>query len=334
MANVAYVKTDVDRSGNPARRLSLPAGALARHIEWPYATCVVFYHLVALLAFVPWLFSWTGVVLAVLGLYVFGTLGINLCYHRLLAHRGFAVPAWLEHALAILGVCCMQDTPARWVAVHRRHHQHADEQDDPHSPLVSFFWGHMGWLLVENRDLRRLGIYERYSRDILQDRFYGKLERNNWLWVILASWLIFFAGGFVIALAIGSDTGAALQFAASVLIWGVFVRTVLVWHITWSVNSVTHLWGYRTYHTDEDSRNNVLIGVISNGEGWHNNHHAAPRAAKHGHQWWEIDVTWLTIRLLASVGLARRIVMPPASRLVGSANAPMTTRHGQDIPQT
>ena len=110
---------------------------------------------------------------------MFGTLGINLCYHRLLAHRGFSLlrTGW-SIRFAILGVCCLQDTPARWVAVHRRHHQHADEQDDPHSPLVNFFWGHMGWVLVENRDLRRLRIFERYARDVLQDRFYGRLERN------------------------------------------------------------------------------------------------------------------------------------------------------------
>jgi stearoyl-CoA desaturase (delta-9 desaturase) len=227
----------------------------------------------------------------------------------------------------------MQDTPARWVAVHRRHHQHADEQDDPHSPLVNFFWGHMGWLLVENRDLRRLGIYERYSRDVLQDRFYVRLERNRWLWFVLASWVIFFAGGFGAELALGGDPGAAAQFGASVLVWGVFVRTVLVWHITWSVNSVTHLWGYRNYETDEDSRNNILVGLISNGEGWHNNHHAAPRSARHGHLWWEFDVTWLTIRLLAAVGLAQRVVLPPANRLARVASAPLATRHGQDIPE-
>src|SRR5439155_2462017 len=131
-------------------------------------------------------------------LYVFGTLGINLCYHRLLAHRGLVVPTWLEHAFAILGVCCMQDTPARWVAVHRRHHQHADEQADPHSPLVNFFWGHMGWLLVENRELSRLGIFDRYARDILRDRFYKGLERNGWrVWIVIISWAAFFLGGLV-----------------------------------------------------------------------------------------------------------------------------------------
>jgi len=312
-----------------AAPLAHPSGATPRRIEWTYAVPVIGYHLIALLALLPWFFSWTGVILSILGLYVFGTLGINLCYHRLLAHRGFVVPPWLEHALAILGVCCFQDTPARWVAVHRRHHQHADEQDDPHSPFVSFFWGHMGWLLVENRDLRRLGIYERYSRDVLQDRFYGRLERNRWLWVLGASWVVFFAGGFLASLATAGTFAEATQFGLSLLIWGVFVRTVAVWHITWSVNSVTHRWGYRSYETDEGSRNNILIGLISNGEGWHNNHHAAPRSTRHGHRWWELDVTYLTIQLLAACGLATRIIAtapPPES----TAKGRLTTRTAQD----
>src|ERR1700743_930258 len=116
----------------PSRsRLPLPASVNRRRLVWPYVIAIGLYHLIALLALVPWFFSWTGVALAVLGLYVFGTLGINLCYHRLLTHRGLVCPKWLEHGFAILGVCSMQDTPARWVAVHRRHHEHADRQDDP-----------------------------------------------------------------------------------------------------------------------------------------------------------------------------------------------------------
>ncbi len=94
--------------------------------------------------------------------------------------------------------------------------------------------------------------------------------------------------------------------------FGVFVRTVLVWHITWAINSVTHVWGYRNYETDEDSRNNLVVGLISNGEGWHNNHHADPRSARHGHRWWEIDNTWLTIRFLERIGLATDVVAPNA----------------------
>ena len=264
---------------------------------------------------------------------MFGTLGINLCYHRLLAHRSFVCPKWLEHGFALLGVCCLQDTPARWVAIHRRHHQYSDEQNDPHSPLVGFFWGHMGWLMVENADLDRLGIYERYAKDVLSDRFYKRLERNLW-WVriIFFSWLVFFFGGLFAELLAGGTLAQSLQFAASVLLWGVFVRTVLVWHITWSVNSVTHLWGYRRYATDEESRNNVFIGLVSNGEGWHNNHHADSRSARHGHLWWELDVTYLTIRVLALLGLARDIRLPNPRLAAMQAKGRLLTREDAAVP--
>jgi fatty-acid desaturase len=293
------------------QRLPLPATVERGRILWPYAIGVIGFHLLALLALIPWLFSWTGVALAVAGCYVFGTLGINLCYHRLLTHRGFVCPKWLEHSLAILGVCCFQDTPARWVAVHRLHHQNSDEQADPHSPLVNFFWSHFGWLLVTNSELQRLSMYERYSKDILRDRFYLNLERNAmWVWINLIQWAVFYFIGFGIGWAVTGAMMGGVQFGLSLLVWGVFVRTVLVWHITWSVNSVTHLWGYRTYATGEQSRNNVFVGIISNGEGWHNNHHADPRSAAHGHRWWELDVTYLTIRLLALIGLAKKVVMP------------------------
>lgn len=294
-----------------AQRLPAPAGTVPYRIAKEQTIGIVVLHCLALLAFVPWLFSWTGVLLALFGLYVFGTLGINLCFHRLLTHRGVVCPKWLEHSLAILGVCCLQDTPARWVAMHRRHHEHADQQADPHSPLVNFLWSHMGWLMVRNRELRRLRIYERYAKDVLRDPFYARLERKPVLVaVVLSSWAGFFLAGFGFEWLHGNGWGSALQFGLSLLVWGVFVRTVLVWHITWSVNSVTHLWGYRNYSTDESSRNNVFIGILSGGEGWHNNHHADPRSARHGHLWWEFDATWLTIRLLMALGLARNVATP------------------------
>src|SRR3954452_3071378 len=290
-------------------RLGKPAAVAGGRIDWPYAVSFALYHAVALLACLPWLFSWTGLVLCLGGTYVFGTLGINLCYHRLLTHRSFTCPKWLEHFFAILGVCCLQDTPARWIAVHRKHHQHSDEPDDPHSPLVTFFWVHMEWLLVESRDLTRLDLFEHYAKDILRDRFYLNLERKLlWVWVNLAQWAVFYLAGFAIGCATTAELLGGVQFGLSLLVWGVFVRTVLVWHITWSVNSVTHLWGYRNYDTDENSRNNVFVGIISNGEGWHNNHHAQPRAAAHGHRWWEFDVTYLSIRALKAVGLAGNVV--------------------------
>lgn len=297
-------------------RLPYPPTLRRGGVIWEYAFAFSLYHALALLAVLPWLFSWTGLAAALAGTYVFGTLGINLCYHRLLTHRSFACPRWLEHFLSVLGVCCLQDTPARWVAVHRMHHQHSDEETDPHSPLASFFWGHMGWLLTPNRELERLELYERYSKDLLRDRFYLGMERHLlWVWINLAQWLVFYAAGFALGYAATGDWLGGVQMGLSLLIWGVFVRTVLVWHITWSVNSVTHRWGYRNYETDEHSTNNILIGLVSNGEGWHNNHHAQPRSAAHGHKWWEFDVTYITIRFLQMVGLAWDVV-PVNQRMV------------------
>jgi fatty-acid desaturase len=299
-----------DTKAAARKSLPYPSAVDRRKILWPYAISLAVYHLLAMLALVPWLFSWTGVALAVAGLYVFGTLGINLCYHRLLTHRGFNCPPWLEHGLALLGICCLQDTPARWVAVHRLHHQHSDEEPDPHSPLVDFFWGHVGWLLVENRQVNSVLTYDRYARDVLKDPFYFAFERNLlWVWVNLLQWAAFFFTG----LGIGWYGGTArdgVQFGLSLLVWGVFLRTVAVWHITWSVNSATHMWGYRNYETDENSRNNWFVALVSNGEGWHNNHHADQRSAAHGHRWWEFDVTYITIWVLEKLGLATNVVRP------------------------
>lgn len=310
-------------------KLELPTSARPIRIAWRDASGIIFYHLIALLAVLPWFYSRTGIILAIVGLYFFGTLGINLCYHRLLTHRGLVCPKWLEHSFAILAVCCVQDTPARWVATHRRHHQYADQQPDPHSPLVNFLWSHIGWLLIENSDLKGVSAFERYAKDILRDDFYKRLERNGfWMIVVIACWLLYFIGGFVADLIMGGNLFEALQFGASILVWGVFVRTVLGWHIAWSVNSVSHLWGYRTYETDEDSRNNIFVGVIGSGEGWHNNHHAYPRSARHGHKWWELDLTWLVIRLLMLLGLAKKVIVLPArdgsSPLVGAHNVTAT----------
>jgi fatty-acid desaturase len=291
--------------------LHLPPAVDRHRILWSYAGTLLVWHLVALLAIFPWFFSISGLVLAIVGLYVFGGLGITLCYHRLLTHRGLSCPKWLEYGLAILGVCAMQDTPARWVAVHRFHHEYSDQPEDPHSPLVNFFWGHMGWMLVENRDLVRLGIYNRYSKDILRDPFYRRLERTHlYPTVVIGSWAVYFLAGFGIGLLSGTGVTAAAQFGASLLVWGVFVRAILVWHITWLVNSATHRWGYRTYDTNDDSRNNWVVAILTGGEGWHNNHHADPRSARHGHTRREFDGIFGLIQLLEKVGLVWNVVRP------------------------
>ena len=174
----------------------------------------------------------------------------------------------------------------------------------------------MGWLLVDNKQIHSLNHYEKYARDVLRDPYYFALERKlAWVWLNLGSWVLFFGAGFGIGYWQSGTVAGAAQFGWSLLIWGVFVRTVAVWHITWSVNSLAHVWGYRNYETDENSRNNWFVGLVSNGEGWHNNHHADQRSAQHGHRWWEFDLTWSTIHLLEFLGLAKQVVRP-SRRLV------------------
>mgnify|MGYP006276099709 CR=1 FL=1 len=281
----------------------------------PYAFGIFAVHVFALLAFVPYCFSWTGVVVGIAGHFVFGLLGMTLGYHRLLTHRGFTCPKWFEYTLALLGVCCLQDAPARWVAVHRKHHQHSDEQPDPHSPHVTFLWGHFGWLMVRNLEFETTAFYERYAKDLMSEVFYRRLERSGmWALVYAIHAVLHFAAAWGVGWMLWHSEPAATQFAVSILVWGVFVRTVFVWHVTWFVNSLAHLFGYRNYKTTDDSRNNWLVALLSHGEGWHNNHHAEPRAAAHGHRAWELDMTWWAIRMLEVVGLAKNVVRPRAWR--------------------
>ena len=321
------------RAAKPARpaKLARPAkptrlkrpSTVTGQIFWVYAFGFVALHLLALMAFVPWLFSWAGVVSVFVGNYVFGSLGINLGYHRLLTHRGLIVPKWLEHTLALLGVCCLQDAPARWIAIHRMHHQHSDEQPDPHTPSVDFFWGHMRWLVYQNRYFGTSDFYDRYARDILKDPFYFRLERGfmRW-WIYLAHAALFYLAGLAIGWWMTGNLSGGNQFGLSLLVWGVFVRTVYCWHLTWAVNSLTHLWGYCNYQVSDHSRNNWIIGFTNNGEGWHNNHHAFPRCAAHGHKWWELDLTYTFIVLLEKIGVAKNVVHPTREHLKLGATGP------------
>lgn len=282
-------------------------------IFWPYAMAFLVIHAAALLVFVPYFFSWSGVALAALGYFFIGAIGINLGYHRLLTHRGMVVPKWLEHAIALLGVCNLEDAPARWVAIHRMHHQFSDVRRDPHSPLVAFNWGHIGWLVYSNSYFATADFYDRYARDLLKDKFYMRLERSlMWFWVYLAHAALFFAAGFATGWLSAGTAAAGAQLGLSWLIWAVLFRTVAVWHVTWAVNSATHMWGYRNYPTKDNSRNNWLVALLTSGEGWHNNHHAKPRWASHGHRWWEVDVIYWVVLLLEKIGLAKDVVHPQA----------------------
>ncbi len=300
----------------PEHERGLPRpNTVAGRILWVYVVPIVLIHMLALVAVVPWLFSWTGVAVMVLGVHVFGQ-GINIGYHRLLTHRSFDAPRWVERGFVLLALCCLQDTPARWVANHRHHHKHSDTQPDPHSPLVNFLWSHVGWLALRNEGIHTLSSYQASVPDIIRDPFYRRLEKQPVLvfWAYAAHALLYLVIGAAAGAALaaqGTDRGvAALQSGLSLLVWGVFVRTVVVWHITWSVNSLSHMFGYRNYETGEESRNNWLVALLTVGEGWHNNHHHDPASASNQHRWWELDVSYCEIRLLERIGLARRVLPP------------------------
>jgi stearoyl-CoA desaturase (delta-9 desaturase) len=173
--------------------------------------------------------------------------------------------------------------------------------------------------MVKINPTRRDALLQRYAKDVLRDPLYSLLEQGwNWVALIALSWILFFAVAFGVAIATGASAADALQFGASILVWGVFVRTVLVFQDTMSVNSITHLWGYRNYDTNDNSKNNIFVGIFASGEGWHNNHHADPNAAMHGHRWWELDLPWSTIRMLQKMGLAWDIKLPAPHLLAGA----------------
>jgi stearoyl-CoA desaturase (delta-9 desaturase) len=334
LPSVLQEKLIVEAGGDVATGLKPPSVGQSKRparIVWHYLLVITAVHAFAAMAIIPWLFSWTGVGLLVAGTYFFGGLGINLCYHRLLSHRSFCCPRWLERTLAMIAMCCMEDAPARWVAAHRIHHNHADTEPDPHSPLVSFLWSHVGWMLVDRHGMNKIGNYERYVRDLLRQPFYLNLERKLLPTIIYFSHgLLFFAAGLLAGFVMGPgapELGAAagsrwmtgVQFGLSLLVWGVFLSTVVVWHITWSVNSLTHMFGYQSFDTGEESRNNWFVAIIASGEGRHNNHHADPASASNRRRWWELDPVYGVIRLLEMAGLATNVVRPKQQRMKAAA---------------
>jgi stearoyl-CoA desaturase (delta-9 desaturase) len=302
-------------SADRARPDPLRPQAVTGRIDWRYALPIGLLHLLAMLACVPWFFSWSAVALLIVGIYFYGGIGVNIAYHRLLTHRSFVCPTWLERFFVVVALCCFEDVPAIWVANHRLHHKHSDHRPDPHSPNVGFFWSHMGWLLIENRELRSLAAYDRFARDILQDRFYMRLQRGLLgVWIYVGHAYLYLAAGLVVGWLSGRAWLPALQLGLSWLVWGVFLRTVCVWHITWSVNSLAHMGGYRRYETNENSRNNWFVALLTSGEGWHNNHHHDPASASNAHRWWELDLMYLVIRALEASGLAWNVIRPRCQR--------------------
>ena len=234
-------------------------------------------------------FSWQNLAVFLVLSYLAESLGVGIGYHRLLTHRSFKAPKWLEYTLTVLGTLSIQNGAIEWVATHRLHHAHTETDRDPHSPRHGAFWAHVGWIFrgtAQNHDEATL---KRYAPDLLKDRFHVWLSRFYYVPSIVLGLILFAIGGWTLVL------------------WGIFLRTVWGWHSTWLVNSATHLWGTRRFETNDDSTNNALIAVLSFGEGWHNNHHAHPVSARHGLAWYEFDANWLAIRLFKSIGWATQV---------------------------
>ncbi len=257
-------------------------------------------------------FGWVYLGLLVGG-YMLTGLGVTVGYHRLFTHKSFRTGRIVTAVFGLLGSMAVEGPILKWAATHRRHHHHSDRDEDPHSPhghgegegvkafLLGLYHAHMGWLFAPDPpDMHR------YIPDLASDGLVRRLSALFPLWAVLG--LLIPAG---IAWAITATwTGAFLG-----LLWGGLVRVMLVHHVTWCINSVCHLWGTRPYRTHDHSRNNAVFGVLGFGEGWHNNHHAFPASARHGLRWWQLDVSYLVIRLLALLGLATEIRVPSPARI-------------------
>lgn len=254
--------------------------------------------------------DWTHLAVFVV-MYIGTGLGITVGYHRYFTHRSFKAPRPVQLVLGVLGSMAVQGPVLEWVATHRQHHQHSDDDHDPHTPhghgesvmgVIRGMWhAHLGWLF--DSQPRGMG---RYVKDLQRDGLVRFISRLFPYWVVLGL-LIPAALGFVLT---GTWIGALLGF-----IWGGLVRIFFVHHITWSVNSVCHIWGAKPFRTHDESRDNPIVGVLALGEGWHNSHHAFPTSARHGLGWWKLDLSYLVIRAMALVGLASEIRVPNARRL-------------------
>ncbi len=267
-----------------------------KKFNWVTLTALLLIHIGAIGVFFPMFFSWWAIVVFAVVSYLTGALGVTLCFHRTLTHRSVRLIKPVEYLTAIFGTLAFQGDPIQWVATHRLHHAQADQHGDPHSTVKGFLWAHMDWLYKPNPNIPRTKEdYQRYCPDLWSDPFYRVLHVLHLPLQILLAVALFALGGWPF------------------VIWGIFARLVFAYHSTWLVNSATHMFGYRTYKTTDLSTNSWWVAAISFGEGWHNNHHAFPYSARHGMAWYEIDMTWWTIRLLKLMRLADKVRVPSAA---------------------
>jgi len=255
-------------------------------------------HLGAIAAF--FFFSWQGLVLALFLWWVSGSLGIGMAYHRLLTHRGYKCPKWIEYFLTACATLSLQGGPIGWVATHRLHHQTSDKEGDPHSPNDGGFWAHMGWVITGEANHNRTTELLAYVPDLRKDRFH--LWISTWHWVPLTT--------LAVIILVGGSLAFGWYVGLSCLLWGIFLRIIVCLHATYFVNSATHMWGSQRFFTGDRSTNNFWVALVTWGEGWHNNHHAHPQSARHGLAWYEFDMNWYGIAVLRRLGLAWDIKLP------------------------
>nr|WP_252263455.1 fatty acid desaturase [Paracidobacterium acidisoli] len=248
---------------------------------------MVVFHVGAIAAL--FMFTWKALILSAI-LWVFASnIGIGMCYHRLLTHRGYHVPKWLEYIMTVGATLSLEGGPIFWVGMHRIHHQLSDHEGDPHTPTEGGWWAHIGWIICGVSLNAETTLMSRYAPDLAKDRFYVWLSKYHWIPLAISGLLLLAIGGW------------------SAVMWGVFLRVTLGLHATWLVNSATHMWGSRRFPTRDHSRNSWWVALLTGGEGWHNNHHAHPVSARHGLRWYEVDVNYYGIWLLKRVGLARDV---------------------------
>ncbi len=255
----------------------------AARYNWNTIFFVTLFHLAAIPVFFT--FSWQNFVAAFVLWWVGASWGIGIGYHRLLTHRGFTTSRWMTRLLATFGTLALQSGPISWVTTHRLHHAFTDTDKDPHSPRKGIWWSHIGWIFEGVSQLQPESVRQRYSPDLIRDPYLVWIDKYYYVPTVIIGLALFAFGGW------------------AMLVWAGFARVVMSWHFTWMVNSVTHLWGSRRFETRDDSRNNGLVAAVTFGEGWHNNHHAYPRSARHGLTWKEFDINWIQLRILEKLGL-------------------------------
>lgn len=258
-----------------------------REVNWITVIFLAFFHTGALA--VPFYFEWKSVAVMALLYWITIGWGIGMGYHRLHTHRSYIVPKWIEYLFAICGTMTLEGGPIFWVATHRIHHQNSDQEGDPHTPRDGKWWSHIGWIIFGEAKHNKTELLAKFTPDLAKDPFYRWLNTWHFVPVTISSILIWYFGGF------------------SMFLWAVCFRITLGLHSTWLVNSATHLWGGRRFDIRDDSRNSWWVALLTFGEGWHNNHHAHPNSARHGLAWYELDMTWLQIRALELIGLAKKV---------------------------